>query len=60
MIGIDYSKNRNCYKYKIRNSRIVNGKRRKEHSFFHIGLILLNAALDGAVRIFQRFILYDV
>ena len=60
MIGIDYSKNRNCYKYKIRNSRIVNGKRRKEHSFFHIGLILLNAALDGVVRIFQRFILYDV
>lgn len=60
MLGIDYSKNGKCYNYKIRNSRIVNGKRRKDYSFFHIGLILLQAALDGIIRIFHRMILYDV
>lgn len=60
MIGIDYSKNPRCYNYKITNARIVNGKRRKNHSFFHIGLILLEAALNGIIKIFQRFILYDV
>ncbi len=60
MLGIDYSKNSNCYKYKINNARIVNGKRRKDYSFFHIGLILLQAALDGIIKIFHRMILYDV
>ncbi len=60
MLGIDYSKNSNCYKYKINNVRIVNGKRRKDYSFFHVGLILLQAALDGIVKIFRRMILYDV
>lgn len=60
MIGIDYSKNPKCYNYKIINARIVNGKRRKDYSFFHIGLILLEAARDGVIKIFQRFILYDV
>lgn len=61
LIGIDYSKNSKCYKnYKINNGRIVNGKRRKNHSFFHIGLILLQAAFDGIIKIFQRFILYDI
>lgn len=61
LIGIDYSKNPSCYKnYKIRNARIVNGHRRKDYSFFHIGLILLEAALNGAISILNRFILYDV
>lgn len=61
VIGIDYSKNPKCYKdYKITNGRIVNDKRRKNHSFFHIGLILLEAAIDGVVTILKRFILYDV
>lgn len=60
MTGVDYSKNGKCYKYKIHNSYICNGKRRKSHSFFQVGLYLLQAALDGADRIFQRFILYDV
>lgn len=60
MTGIDYSKNGKCYKYKIHNSYICNGKRRKSHSFFKVGLYLLQAALDGVVKIFQRFILYDV
>ncbi len=61
LIGIDYSKNSKCFKnYKITNGRIVNGKRRKSYSFFHIGLILLEAAINGIVKIFKRFILYDV
>lgn len=60
MTGIDYSKNGKCYKYKIHNSYLCNGKRRKSHSFFKVGLYLLQAALDGVVKIFQRFILYDV
>ncbi len=60
ILGIDYSKNGNCYKYKINNVRKVNGKRRKNYSFFHVGLILLTAALDGVVKIFKRLILYDV
>lgn len=61
LIGIDYSKNPRCYNnFKIRNARIVSGKRRKDYSFFHIGLILLEAALNGAITILKRFILYDV
>ena len=61
MTGIDYAKNTKCYKnYKINNARIVNGKRIKAYSFFHVGLILLEAALDNIVTILKRFILYDV
>jgi len=60
ILGIDYSKNAKCYKYKIKNSRIINGKRRKNFSFFHIGLIILEAALNGIIKIFHRMILYDV
>lgn len=60
ILGIDYAKNSSCYNYKINNARIVNGKRRKSYSFFHIGLILLEAAIDGVVIILKRFILYDV
>ncbi len=59
--GIDYSKNPKSYKdYKITNGRIVNGKRRKNYSFFHIGLMLLEAARDGIITILKRFILYDI
>lgn len=60
ILGIDYSKNTNCYNYKIKNTRIVNGKRKKNFSFFHIGLILLEAAINGTIKIFNRLILYDV
>lgn len=63
MLGIDYAKNAKCYKeLKIRNARIVNGKRRKDYSFFHIGLILITASLisNCGIKLFNRLILYDV
>jgi len=61
--GIDYSKNTNCYKdYKIKTSRIVNGKRRKDISFFRVGLILLEYCFNSPkpLNLFKRLILYDV
>lgn len=61
--GIDYSKNSNCYKdYKIKTSRIVNGKRRKDISFFRVGLILLEYCFNSPkpLNLFKRLILYDV
>ncbi len=61
VLGIDYAKNPKCYKnYKIINARVVSGKRRKNYSFFRVGLILLDAAIDGTIKILNRFILYDV
>lgn len=63
IIGIDYSKNPKCYKeYKLENYRVSNGKRRKNYSFFHVGLILLNAYIFGNYhfKLFKRLILYDI
>lgn len=63
ILGIDYSKNTKSYKdFHIRNARIVKCKRRKDYSFFHIGLILLQFSLmsNCGIKLFNRLILYDV
>lgn len=63
LLGIDFAKNKLCYKeIKIRNARIVNGKRVKDYSFFHIGILIFKLSFlsNLSIRIFKKPILYDV
>lgn len=63
ILGIDYSKNRNCYKgYKINATSNANKKRKRDISYFRIGLILFTHAIIAGdpFNIFKRLILYDV
>ena len=64
ILGIDYSKNSNCYKkIKIRTTKKVKGKRIRIYSYFHIGLLIIKFVMNSIhyeYQLFKRLILYDV
>lgn len=63
MLGIDHSKNPITYKnVKINTTKLVNGKRIRIYSYFHIGLMIIKYALKSlhSFNLFHKFILYDI
>ena len=64
ILGIDHSKNNRCYKkIKIRTTKMVNNKRVRIYSYFHIGLIIVHYvwnAIHNEFELFKRLVLYDI
>lgn len=62
-IGVDYSKNKSCYKnVKIQTHKNINGKRTRVMSIFRTGLTLFKLAFNSYIyiRLPLTFTLYDM
>lgn len=63
ILGIDHSKNNKCYEdIKIKTTKIVNGKRKRLYSYFHVGLMIIKYffKMFHPINLFNRLTLYDV
>lgn len=56
ILGIDYSKNSNCYKkIKIKTTKKVKGKRIRIYSYFHVGLLIIKFVMNSIHYEYQLF-----